>query len=258
MQPVIQCLIIKMKGDVDFMKKQKSAPYPRQDFDTALDVITQLTQNFPENTIPYSKIVNFLQVKNTASAKFARNISAANQFGLITINNSIVQINKLLFQIIQADTDSEKQSLKLQSFLNSPFNARLCNQFHSKKLPSPAELATLLYKHYGILPTVSTNAAHIFLVSVDQLKLVKNGFLVMYNTQSKLTLEGEPMSKKQITYPSATTHVIVNTNNSQGLNMSLDLDDATATICLPTKSKFFDYELFKSTLIANMDVQYNK
>lgn len=240
------------------MKKKKSAPYPRQDFDTALDIITQIAQNFSEHAIPYSKIINFLQVKNTASAKFARNISAANQFGLITINNSIVQINELFFQIIQADNDSEKQSLKLQSFLNSPFNARLCNQFHSKVLPSPAELATLLSTHYGIVQTVSTAAAHIFLTSVYQLKLVKNGFLIMYDTQSKLTLAGEFMSKKQTTYPSATTHVVVNTDNAQRINMSLDFDNATATICLPTKSNSFDYELFKNTLIANMDVQYNK
>lgn len=235
----------------------KSTKYPRTDFNYALEFVEKLDSKFSANVISYEEVEKMLGVTTNATAKFSKNVSTAEQFGLIETPNKNVKITELSRKIIHpvSDDENETKKLKTTAFMNSKLYSSLVDRFSTTGLPTEGVLANIMLNDYGILKTVKNVAAKNFLISLEQLGLSKDGRLSSLDSTDIATPTVSPTIQDDISNIKA-----INIQQDKYDQISLPTEFGPASLSVPTKllSKKDSLEFFKKLIDLNLMAYINQ
>lgn len=157
--------------------KQKSKEYPAYSINQAVEFIEKF-KFFPRNKpIAYSAAAEVFGVKPSTKS-FSYKVSSAKQYGLITTSAGTLKITELGNEFLfPTKSENELKKIKKQCLENPTLYKELIDSYKGKPLPELRLLSNILVQSYGIIPTVSENAAEIFIQSVNDAELMVAGVL---------------------------------------------------------------------------------
>lgn len=152
----------------------RSKQYPAVSLDTVINFLSKL-KSFPAGKpIAYESVAEAVHVSTTTKS-FKYTISAAKQFGLISVTNQKVTLNKLAEGILYPTGDIA--DLKRQCFLLPTIYQELANDYDGKALPPQDILENILVSQHGIAPKAKKIAAQAFLDTVAEIDVIEDGML---------------------------------------------------------------------------------
>lgn len=110
-------------------------------------------------------IATSLGYKNIKTNTFSARLSAARQFGLLSLKDEGYALTPLSRSILHPVDPADIQRLYRQALNQPPIYADLATQFADKKLPDANILGNFLYHNHQIIPTAKQAAAEAFLES---------------------------------------------------------------------------------------------
>ena len=96
---------------------------------------------------------------------FSARLSAARQFGLLTLANDGYTLTPLARSILHPVDPGDLPRLHRQAWLDPPLYADLARRLAGKRVPEASTLANLLYHHHQIIASAKLSAAESFLES---------------------------------------------------------------------------------------------
>ena len=110
-------------------------------------------------------IAQALGYKNIKTNAFSARLSAARQFGLLTLNGDGYALTPLAREILHPVDPAELPRLHRQALLKPPLYAELAERLANRRVPDAAILGNLLYHHHQITASAKQAAAEAFLDS---------------------------------------------------------------------------------------------
>ena len=110
-------------------------------------------------------IASALGYKNIKTNTFSARLSAARQFGLLSLSNEGYSLTSLAKAILHPVDPSELPRLYRQAFLEPPIYAELVERLGEKRVPDAAILGNVLYHNHQIIASAKEAAAEAFLAS---------------------------------------------------------------------------------------------
>ena len=106
-----------------------------------------------------------LGYKNIKTNTFSARLSAARQFGLLTLKDEGYSLTPLARSILHPVDPGEVPSLHRRALLEPSLYADLAEQFAEKRVPDAVILGNVLYHNYSIIASAKQTAAEAFLES---------------------------------------------------------------------------------------------
>lgn len=106
-----------------------------------------------------------LGYKNIKTNTFSARMSAARQFGLLSLANEGYALTTLAKSILHPVDASELPRLYRQALLEPPIYAELTERLADKRVPDAAILGNVLYHNHQIIASAKESAAEAFLAS---------------------------------------------------------------------------------------------
>ena len=158
--------------------KQKSKEYPAISFDEAVSFVMKF-RDFPLRQVIKKEVAaKEFKVKPTTKS-FTYSVSAAKQFGLISVKGQTFTLTENAYRIIRpTETEDAICKLKLDCIKGPTLYGELIKQYEGRRLPELETLKNVLITYYSILPVVVDTAAKKFIESVNQVGAVEDGILV--------------------------------------------------------------------------------
>jgi hypothetical protein len=110
-------------------------------------------------------IATALGYKNIKTNTFSARLSAARQFGLLSLSNEGYGLTSLSKAILHPVDPSELPKLYRQALLEPPIYADLVERLADKRVPDAAILGNVLYHNHQIIASAKESAAEAFLAS---------------------------------------------------------------------------------------------
>lgn len=110
-------------------------------------------------------IASALGYKNIKTNTFSARLSAARQFGLLTLSNEGYSLTSLAKAILHPVDPAELPRLYRQAFVEPPIYADLVERLAEKRVPDVAILGNVLYHNHQIIASAKEAAAEAFLAS---------------------------------------------------------------------------------------------
>jgi hypothetical protein len=115
--------------------------------------------------LPAADIAAALGYKNIKTNTFSARLSAARQFGLLTLTGDGYAQTPLARAILHPVKPSELPRLFRQALVKPPLYAELAGRLAGKKVPEAAILGNVLYHNHHITASAKQSAAEAFLES---------------------------------------------------------------------------------------------
>jgi hypothetical protein len=110
-------------------------------------------------------IATALGYRNIKTNTFSARLSAARQFGLLSLTGDGYALTPLAREILHPVDPDDLPRLRRQALLKSPLYAELAERMAGKKVPEAAILGNVLYHNHQIIATAKQAAAEAFLES---------------------------------------------------------------------------------------------
>ena len=145
-------------------RRERSMRYPGVSLAEAIK-FAESVANLGVDGFPATDIASALGYKNIKTNTFSAPLSAARQFGLLTLTGEGYALTPLAREILHPVEPSAVSRLYRQAFLKPPLYAELAERLGGKKVPDAAILGNVLYHHHQIIASAKQVAADVFLES---------------------------------------------------------------------------------------------
>jgi hypothetical protein len=145
-------------------KRERSTRYPGVPLSESVELCRFIQENGLDG-LTAADIATSLGYKNIKTNTFSAKLSAARQFGLLTLKDEGYSLTALARSILHPVDPAEVPRLYRQALLEPSLYADLATQFADKKLPEATILGNVLYHNYQIIANVKQIAAETFLES---------------------------------------------------------------------------------------------
>ena len=168
-------------GEVDSLKtgrrRERSARYPGATLFDAIDLTREMSQRGVDG-LPSASVAAAMGYKNIKTQTFSARLSAARQYGLITLRDGGYALTELARSILHPIDPGRLPSLHRTAFLHPSLNAELCEKLEGRKVPDSPALANWLYHNHQITAAAKDAAAEVFLSTARELRVLgDDGFL---------------------------------------------------------------------------------
>ncbi len=148
------------------IKRGRSKQYPRVPLQVSIELVQTMDQKGLDG-LAKDDIAAALGYSNIKTNTFSGRLSAAGQFGLLTIQgNKEYHLTPLARAILHPVDPREVPALHRKALRKSGLYSTLIDRFEGKRLPEPALLANLLYRDFDITSNAKLLAAENFLESL--------------------------------------------------------------------------------------------
>src|SRR5437588_2783869 len=145
-------------------KRERSTRYPGVPLAESVE-LCQFIEGRGLDGLTAADIATALGYKNIKTNTFSARLSAARQFGLLTLKDEGYSLTTLAKSILHPVDPNDTPRLLRQALLEPSLYTDLAGQFGEKKLPEAAILANVLYHNHQIIASAKQVAAEAFLES---------------------------------------------------------------------------------------------
>ena len=145
-------------------KRERSTRYPGVPLPESVE-LCRFIEGHGLDGLTAADIATSLGYKNIKTNTFSAKLSAARQFGLLSLKDEGYSLTSLARSILHPVDPAETPRLYRQAFIEPPLYAELATQFADKRLPDPTILGNVLYHNHQIIASAKQSAAEAFLDS---------------------------------------------------------------------------------------------
>lgn len=145
-------------------KRERSARYPGVPLADSID-LAKFVDDRGLDGLPADEIAVALGYKNARTNTVSARLSAARQFGLLSLDGEGYALTPLARSILHPTDPADLPRLRRQALLEPPLYAELAQRLTEKRVPDASILANILYHHHSIIATAKQQAAESFLES---------------------------------------------------------------------------------------------
>ena len=145
-------------------KRERSARYPGVPLADSVE-LARFVDDRGLDGLPADEIAVALGYKSAKTNTVSARLSAARQFGLMTIDGEGYALTPLARSILHPTDPAELPRLHRQALLEPPLYAELSQRLADKRVPDASILANILYHHHSIIAAAKQQAAESFLES---------------------------------------------------------------------------------------------
>ncbi|MFO0961112.1 MAG: hypothetical protein U0800_27345 [Isosphaeraceae bacterium] len=145
-------------------RRERSARYPGATLADSLELCRGIAERGLDG-LPAADIAQAFGYTSIKTNTFSARLSAARQFGLLTIQGDGYALTSLARSILHPVEPESIPRLYRQALLTPPLYAELAIRLADKKVPELAILGNLLYHHHDITRKAKEPAAQAFLES---------------------------------------------------------------------------------------------
>lgn len=145
-------------------KRERSARYPGVPLAESIE-LCKFVDAHGLDGLTASDIATAQGYKNVKTNTFSAKLSAARQFGLLSLRDEGYSLTPLAKSILHPVDPAELPKLHRQALLEPPLYADLANRLGDKRVPEAAILGNVLYHNYQIIGSAKVPAAEAFLDS---------------------------------------------------------------------------------------------
>jgi hypothetical protein len=145
-------------------RRERSTRYPG----VTLAEVLKLCESIEElgvDGLPASDIASALGYKSIKTNTFSAPLSAARQFGLLSLTGEGYALTPLAREILHPVDPANLPALLRQALRKPPLYAELVERLGGKKVPDPTILGNILYHNHQIIASAKQQAAEAFLES---------------------------------------------------------------------------------------------
>jgi hypothetical protein len=145
-------------------KRERSTRYPGVTLAESIK-LCESVEDLGVDGLSAPDIASALGYKNIKTNTFSARLSAARQFGLMTLTGEGYALTPLARAILHPVDPSELPRLYRQALGKPPLYAELAERLGGKKVPDATILGNVLYHNYHIIASAKQQAAEAFLES---------------------------------------------------------------------------------------------
>lgn len=145
-------------------KRERSTRYPGRSLAESVE-FARFIEEHGLDGLHATEIATALGYSNVKTNTFSARLSAARQFGLVSLKHECYALTPLARSILHPVDPAELPKLHRQALLEPPLYAELASRMAEKKVPEPAILANVLYHQHKIISSAKDTAAETFLES---------------------------------------------------------------------------------------------
>jgi hypothetical protein len=145
-------------------RRGRSARYPGVPLGEAVEFCKRLDDGGLDG-LPAGEIARALGYKNLKTNTFSARLSAARQFGLLTLDGDGYALTARARAILHPVDRAELPRLYRQAFSAPPLYAELAARLADRRVPEATVLANVLYHNHQITAAAKQSAAEAFLAS---------------------------------------------------------------------------------------------
>jgi len=166
----------------------KSAMYPAFTLNEIIETFIKKIDSLGGKKVKVETVASAFGV-SPSTKSFSKKLSAAKQYGLITLSKGLIELTDLANNILYP-TSSSINELLIEAFSKPPIYEKLIDRFNGRILPNSIMLSNLLLdSEFSITKSVKDLVAEKFLENCKDLDLLNNGMFELNNKQdSELTI----------------------------------------------------------------------
>ena len=145
-------------------RRERSTRYPGVTLAEGLK-LCESVEELGVDGLPAPDIASALGYKNIKTNTFSARLSAARQFGLLTLTGDGYALTPLAREILHPVDPAELPRLYRQALIKPPLYADLAERLGGKKVPEASILGNVLYHNHQIIASAKQAAAEAFLES---------------------------------------------------------------------------------------------
>ncbi len=145
-------------------KRERSARYPGVPLAESIE-LCKFVDAHGLDGLTAADVATALGYKNVKTNTFSAKLSAARQFGLLSLRDEGYSLTPLAKSILHPVEPAELPKLHRQALLEPPLYTDLANRLGDKRVPEAAILGNVLYHNYQIISSAKLSAAEAFLES---------------------------------------------------------------------------------------------
>jgi hypothetical protein len=145
-------------------RRERSTRYPG----VTLAEVLKLCESIEElgvDGLPAADIASALGYKSIKTNTFSAPLSAARQFGMLSLTGEGYALTPLAREILHPVDPANLPALLRQALRKPPLYAELVERLGGKKVPDPTILGNILYHNHQIIASAKQQAAEAFLES---------------------------------------------------------------------------------------------
>jgi hypothetical protein len=145
-------------------KRERSTRYPGVPLAESVE-LCRFIEGHGLDGLTAADVATALGYKNIKTNTFSARLSAARQFGLLTLRDEGYSLTPLARSILHPVDPADTPRLYRQALMEPPLYTELSAQFAEKKLPDANILGNVLYHNHQIIASAKQAAAEAFLES---------------------------------------------------------------------------------------------
>ncbi len=210
--------------NVAVRKRERSTRYPGSPLAECIE-FARFIETKGLDGLPATEVALAMGYKSVKTNTFSAPLSAARQFGLLTLKDDAYSLTQLARSILHPVDPAELPRLHRKALLEPPLYAELAQRLADKRVPEAAILANVLYHQHHIIATAKDAAAETFLQSAR--------FAGVLGDEGIFRPQGEPLAPPLPDAPKAADPV-ARRESSRDVRLDLRLwgDDQGKTIRL--------------------------
>lgn len=196
-------------------KVRSGTSYPYYGLKKAIEILAAVRRAGGNAPAPKADVLREMGIAKETDRGWAYGIPAATQFGLIERvgrgDEGQIKLTELGIRIALPQSDDELRTAKIAAFKSPELYLKLYEQFAGHPVPSREGLRNMLLRQYGIVESMTANAADAFLESLQEAglladdKVASNGAtatppVASAEKQKAPVVEAEPPPGKQALY----------------------------------------------------------
>lgn len=152
------------QDDTPRVRRERSARYPGVPLAESIE-FSKVIADRGLDSLPAGEIARAMGYKNAKTNTFSARLSAARQFGLLTLEGDGYALTPLALAILHPVDPDGLPALYRQAFTEPPLYVDLSARLAGKKAPEASILANVLYHNHQIIASAKLSAAEAFLES---------------------------------------------------------------------------------------------
>lgn len=145
-------------------RRERSTRYPGVPLSDCVE-LARFIESRGLDGLTAADIATALGYKNIKTNTFSARLSAARQFGLLSLSNEGYSLTSLAKAILHPVDPAELPRLYRQAFVEPPIYADLVERLAEKRVPDVAILGNVLYHNHQIIASAKEAAAEAFVAS---------------------------------------------------------------------------------------------
>lgn len=231
-----------MTEEKNIISKEKSAMYPAFTLKETIETFIKTIDSLGGKKASVDLVASTMGVSSSTKS-FSKKLSAARQYGLISLSKGTIELTDLANDILYPKDDNV-ELLLIEAFCKPPVYEKLINRFKGRALPNSLMLSNLLLDpEFSITKSVKDLVVDKFLENCKELNLLKNGILEFGDEKTNITEEKEiaNVDNNEIVLP----RTITDENIYQEMSIPIPGKKAPIKILIPSECDSTDYEFLK-------------